>query len=89
MLKGMTDPSPHDRNAQTHAAREDLKKLGDRDTVFTGTIGSVVDRATTHFGGRDDESDDAIEIWGKRIGRALSLIGVIVLGTYLFLTYFK
>jgi hypothetical protein len=88
MLKAMTD-ADHDRDAKSKAARDDLKKLGDRDTVFGGTLGSTVERAKTHFGGKDDSADDKIEIWGKRIGRMLSLIGVVALGLYLYATYFK
>jgi hypothetical protein len=46
-------------------------------------------RAGEHFAGRDrdDPPDDAIELWGRRIGRGLSLLGVIVLAIYLFVTY--
>jgi len=89
MLKVMTDHSPQDREQASRAAREDLKKLGDSESVFTGSISTTVKRATTHFAGHDDASDDAVEIWGKRIGRSLSLIGVFALGIYLYLTYAK
>ena len=88
MLEAMTD-AHNDRDAASRAAREDLKKLSDRDTLLGGTLASTVERAKTHFGGKDDAKDDKIEIWGKRIGRALSLIGVFALGLYLFATYFK
>ncbi len=86
MLKAMTNADHGKREA---AARDELKKLGDRETIFTGTIGATVDRAKTHFSGSDDATDDRIEIWGKRIGRTLSLIGVFALGLYLYATYFK
>jgi hypothetical protein len=49
-------------------------------------LGSSMARAADHFSGRDaigaaeDGGTDAVELWGRRIGRALSLIGVIVLG---------
>lgn len=88
MLKAMTD-AHNDREAASRAAREELKKLQDRDTVFGGTLGSTVERAKTHFGGNDNAADDKIEIWGKRIGRILSLIGVVALGLYLYATYFR
>ena len=32
-----------------------------------------------HFAARDAGGSDPIELWGRRIGRALSLVGVIVL----------
>jgi len=35
-----------------------------------------------------DGSVDRIELWGRRIGRALSLIGLIALAVYLYVTYF-
>lgn len=88
MLKAMTDHSSRDREAELLKAREELKKLGTSDSVFTGALGPIR-RAGTHFAGRDDPADDAVEIWGKRIGRTLSLIGVFAIGLYLYLTYFK
>lgn len=47
------------------------------------------DRARDHFLGADNDDDDQIEVWGKRIGRILSLIFVIGLVVYLFQTYFQ
>ena len=46
-------------------------------------------RTGAHFSGRDADEppEDAVELWGRRIGRALSLIGVIGLAIYLFVTY--
>jgi hypothetical protein len=85
----MTDHSPHDREAKSRAAQEELKKLGASENVFKGALGSTMKHAGAHFSGRDDPEDDAIEIWGKRIGRTLSLIGVFALGLYLYATYFK
>ena len=35
-----------------------------------------------------DGSVDRIELWGRRIGRGLSLAGFIALAIYLYLTYF-
>ena len=40
-------------------------------------------RAADHFAGRDAPEGDRIELWGRRIGRGLSLIGVIVLALWL------
>jgi hypothetical protein len=33
--------------------------------------------------------EDRIELWGRRIGRGLSLIGFVALAVYLYLTYFR
>jgi hypothetical protein len=46
-------------------------------------------RLSDHFGAQDAVRDaaggatDPIELWGRRIGRFLSLIGVVVLGLWL------
>jgi hypothetical protein len=46
-------------------------------------------RAGDHFGAKDavgsakDGGTDPIELWGRRIGRALSLVGVLILGLWL------
>jgi hypothetical protein len=84
----MPEHSANDRDARTLKAREELNKLGNSDSVFTGAL-EPIRRAGAHFSGRDDVADDAIEVWGKRIGRMLSLIGVFGLGLYLYLTYFR
>jgi hypothetical protein len=45
-----------------------------------GILASSMARASDHFAGKDAPPDDAAELWGRRIGRSLSLIGVVVLG---------
>jgi hypothetical protein len=51
-----------------------------------GILASSMARASDHFSGKDavgqgeGGATDPIEVWGRRIGRSLSLIGVIVLG---------
>jgi len=77
---------------QRREALASLKSLGESDTFATSALARSVKRATDHFSARDavapDGSVDRIELWGRRIGRALSLIGVIALAIYLYLTYF-
>ena len=51
-------------------------------------------RAGDHLIAHDTPKDadggaDRIELWGRRIGRALSLAACIVLGIYLYLTYIR
>ena len=36
----------------------------------------------------EDGSVDKLELWGRRIGRALSLVGLIALAIYLYVTHF-
>ena len=44
-----------------------------------GALDSAVGRAARHFGTADAPPDDKAELWGRRIGRAMSLVGVLVL----------
>lgn len=51
-----------------------------------GIISSSMARASDHFAAKDavgqgeGGATDPAELWGRRIGRSLSLIGVVVLG---------
>ncbi len=67
-------------------AREALERVQrDTETLGSSALARMGRRAGDHFGGRDavgsaeDGGTDPIELWGRRIGRALSLIGVVVL----------
>jgi hypothetical protein len=44
-----------------------------------GLSWSLLDRARRHFSAAEADQSDKAELWGRRIGRALSLIGVVVL----------
>lgn len=69
-------------------AREALARV-ERDSETLGTssaaraAGAGAKRVADHFRARDAQDAageaDPVELWGRRIGRALSLIGVIVL----------
>jgi hypothetical protein len=41
------------------------------------------------FAPRAAPTDDPVEMWGARIGRSLSLIAVIAICLYLFVTYVR
>ncbi len=51
-----------------------------------GLLSSSMARASDHFAAKDavgqgeGGATDPVELWGRRIGRSLSLIGVIALG---------
>ena len=71
-------------------AREALERVRrDTETVGSSALARMSRRAQDHFGGRDAMGSaegggtDPIELWGRRIGRTLSLVGVIVLGLWL------
>lgn len=63
----------------------------DRTTFASSALSVAANRATDHFAARDavgaHGETDAIELWGRRIGRALSLAAFIGLSIYLYLTY--
>jgi hypothetical protein len=60
--------------------KQDAKAILDRVARDQqGVLGSSMARASDHFAAKDAPENDPAEIWGRRIGRALSLVGVIVL----------
>jgi hypothetical protein len=71
-------PKPADDRERE--AREALERV-ERDQQ--SLLGSSMARASDHFAAKDAPEGDAIELWGRRIGRTLSLIGVIVLSYWL------
>ncbi len=61
-------------------ARKDLQRIGDQSEVIgTSSFARIANRARDHFTGADARQDDAVEIWGRRVGRGLAVIFVIVL----------
>jgi hypothetical protein len=92
----MSEPhSSHDRDeARRREALDTLEKLKrDRAPLAGSGLAEAARRAGRHFAAADatgpDGARDPIELWGRRIGRALSLIAVIVLSIYLYLTYLR
>lgn len=74
-----------ERHKEAQAALDRVAR--DSETLGGSSLSRLGRRAGNHFAGRDavgeaDGGTDPVEVWGRRIGRALSLIGVVVL-TYL------
>jgi hypothetical protein len=88
-------PSGHDRaEARRREALDALEKLRhDRAPLAGSGLADAARRAAAHFTGADaagpDGAADPIELWGRRIGRALSLLAVIGLSIYLYVTYLR
>ena len=81
-------PSSHERDeAQRREALRTLETLNERDTFVSSALARSAKRATDHFTARDATGEDRIELWGRRIGRALSLAGFVALAIYLYATY--
>jgi hypothetical protein len=72
--------------AQRREALAALKSLGEPDTFATSALARAARRASDHFAGKD-AGDDRIELWGRRIGRGLSLAAFVGLALYLYVTY--
>ena len=91
----MSDPRQREEEERREALRT-LDSLRDSDTFATSALARTARRATDHFAARDamndairpDGSVDKIELWGRRIGRGLSLLGLVGLAVYLYVTYF-
>lgn len=85
--------SPRD-HTQRQAALRDLQTLRhDAGEPIPSALSLAAQRAAEHFKGNDpgngEEISDRVEIWGKRIGRALSLVAFVGLTIYLYVTYIR
>jgi hypothetical protein len=67
----------HDREAEARDALERARR--DSETLGGSGVARAGRRLGDHFAGRDADAGDWAEVWGRRIGRALSLVGVVVL----------
>jgi hypothetical protein len=83
--------SPHGSGpAEGSGATDEARRTLDRVARESDTLGaSSLRRMGNHFSGRDaigtaeGGETDPVELWGRRIGRALSLVGVVVLALWL------
>lgn len=81
------------KNRKTDAERQAESKrilegvARDSETIGASSTRRAANRARDHFAGADADADDRIEIWGRRIGRFLSLLFFIALVIYLAVTY--
>ena len=73
--------------AQRREALRTLETLNERDTFVNSAMARSAKRASDHFAARDAAGEDRIELWGRRIGRGLSLAGFVALAIYLYVTY--
>lgn len=76
--------SRQDRERQDEAAR--ILERAHRDSQ--PLLGSALQRGADFFAARGESTDPA-EIWGKRVGRGLAVIGAIGCLIYLYLTYVR
>ena len=80
--------TPEDRQRAAEARRA-LERV-EQDS--TPVLGSAMRRAADHFSAKDADKegvgDDRIEVWGRRIGRALAVVFFVVLVVNLFTRWF-
>ena len=79
----------HERDQKRREqALKDLENAAAASEVFgTSTFVKQAERAGAHFRGEDADPDDRVEVWGRRVGRGLSLIAFFGLLIYLAVTY--
>ena len=75
-------------DSRQREAREALDRVRrDSEVLGSSAIVRAGRRVGDHFAARDasaeSEGNDPIELWGRRIGRMLSLVGVVVLALWL------
>lgn len=87
----MAEGSRHEREEATRQeALRALSQLRERDDIASSALSRAARRATDHFSAKDaaaDAANDSIELWGRRIGRGLSLAAFIGLAVYLYFKY--
>lgn len=89
-----SEPTRQEREAaRQREAVENLERLRhDGDSLLGSTLARAGRRASDHFAARDaiaEGAADPAELWGRRIGRALSLAAFVGLCIYLYATYLR
>jgi len=77
-----------DEETRQREAREALDRVRqDSETVGSSSMARLGRRLGHHLGGQDavggDGSTDPIELWGRRIGRSLSIVAFVALSLWL------
>jgi len=84
----MTGDHAQRQDARREQALKDLEDAAAGSEVFgSSTFVKQAERAGAHFRGDDADPEDRVEVWGRRIGRGLSLIVFLGLLVYLSATY--
>ncbi|NLH83119.1 MAG: hypothetical protein GX458_20090 [Phyllobacteriaceae bacterium] len=81
----MEDERRRAAEAALAAVARDGEVIGS--SAFARTAQATTDRVVAHFSAADASGEDAIEVWGRRIGRGLALLAVGALLVHLVGTY--
>lgn len=78
----MGDKSGND--AREREARKALERV-ERDSEVVGhsSFARAAGKARDHLAGADADQTDPVEVWGRRVGRGLSVIAFIALAIWL------
>ncbi|GAB4350471.1 MAG: hypothetical protein Kow0026_06670 [Oricola sp.] len=79
----MADKHPDDKAREKEARRTLERVAADSEVIGQSTLARTVDRARAHMTAEDADADDRVEVWGRRVGRALSLLAFLVLAVWL------
>lgn len=83
----MTEKEPP-KDARQEEAEKILERVArDSESIGGSSTARVANRARDHFMAKDAPEDDRSELWGRRIGRALSMLFLFALMYYLAVTY--
>ena len=66
--------APPETEEQAESRRILERVARDSETIGASSMARVANRVSQHFRGEENPRDDAIEVWGKRIGRLLGLL---------------
>ena len=83
-------PARHDDEARAEESKRILERIErESETVATSSMARTSDLVRRNLSGKDgtEEDMDPVEVLGKRIGRALGWIAMIVLVINLLITY--
>lgn len=79
----MADKHPDDKAREDEARRTLERAATDSEVIGQSTLARTVNRARAHMTAEDADAEDRVEVWGRRTGRALSLIVFLVLAAWL------
>jgi hypothetical protein len=79
----MADKHPDDKAREEEAQRTLERVATDSEVIGQSTLARTVNRARAHMAAEDADAEDRVEVWGRRTGRALSLVVFIVLAIWL------
>lgn len=74
---------PPETPEQAEARRVLQRVANDTEGLGTSSLARSAGQARDHFMGADADPEDAIEVWGRRIGRGLGAVVFVVLAVWL------